>query len=390
MAANDDSGDKTEKPTARRLLDARKKGDVAKSKDAGATLGLLVWLLIFAFGTGFAGLRFAALFEAGFLAVGSNAGFANSARDLGWAALGVFVLLSTLALVPAAVTGLFAEFMQVGAILSFEKLKPSLDKLNPVEGVKRMFSLDNLFELAKTIAKTILLLFVVWLVVRAALPEILSTLPIAALPTLPGVGRDLAYRTLAQTGTLTTRLLGWILAVFVLVAVLDLAWQKHSHQKKLRMSLRDIRDEVKQDEGDPHIKASRRQLHQEWANQNMVAAARTANVLVVNPTHIAIAIDYDPEDCPVPVVAGKGEGPLAQAMREAAEAAGVPIIRNIDVARGLFERASIEEIIPEDMFDAIAQILIWARRERMGENTGRPGPIPEPAPDDAAGRNNRP
>jgi type III secretion protein U len=267
-------------------------------------------------------------------------------------------------MLPAAIVGTVAEVLQTGPVLSFEKLKPDLSKLNPFEGIKRMFSMDNLVELAKTIAKTALLLFVGWLVIRSALPAILGMLPVAILPTAPGTGRDLALANLLQSRELTTALIGWTLASFLLVAVLDVAWVRHSHEKKLRMSLRDIRDEVKQDEGDPQMKGQRRQLHQEWAAQNNVAAARSAHVMVVNPTHIAIALDYDPSDCPVPVVAARGQGALAQAMREAAEQAGVPIIRNIDVARGLFDRCPVGEIVPEDMFDAIATIIIWARQQR--------------------------
>ncbi len=366
MSGKDDGADKTEKPTPHRLLEARRKGDVAKSKDVGATVGLLVWLLILAFGADYAGTRIAALFEATFAetARSGTADFGITAAALGWASLEVFIGLTLIAMLSAAVVGTLVEFLQVGSVMTFEKMKPDLGKLNPVEGIKKMFSLDNLVELLKTLAKTMLLLFIAWIVVRAALPQILGTLPRAALPTAPGVGRDLALTNLVETGTLTTRLLGWTMAVFIIVAVLDIAWQKHSYEKKLKMSLRDIREEVKQDEGDPHLKASRKQLHQEWASQNNIQAARTANVLVVNPTHIAIALDYDPDECPVPVIAAMGEGPLAQAMREAAEAAGVPIIRNVDVARGILARGRVDEVVPEDMFDAIAQIIIWARQQR--------------------------
>lgn len=366
MSGKDDSGDKTEKPTPRRLQDARKKGDVAKSKDVPATVGLLAWLLLLTFGAGFAGTRLAGLFEQGFLVIASRADPSTAFVEAGWAAAGVFLAVTALAMIPAALVGAAAEFLQTGPVFTFEKMKPDLAKLNPFEGIKRMFSLDNLVELAKTVAKTVLLLFVAWVVIRAALPEILGAMPRAALATAPGVGRDLAYLGLVQTGSLTTRLLGWTLATFLLVAFADMVWAKHSHEKKLKMSLRDIRDEVKQDEGDPQMKGQRKQLHQEWASQNSIATARNAHVLVVNPTHIAIALDYDPDDCPVPVVAAKGEGPLAQAMREAAEAAGVPIIRNVDVARALFNRTPVDEVVPEDMFEAIAAIIIWARQQRDG------------------------
>ena len=180
-------------------------------------------------------------------------------------------------------------------------------------------------------------------------------------------GRAAAAAVLGYTGGLVRQALLWTFAVFVLVAVLDLAWQKHSFTKKMRMSMRDIRQEHKENEGDPMLKGNRRQLHEEWASQNAVGAARGANVLVVNPTHIAIAIDYDQDSAPVPVVAAKGEGPLAQAMREAAEEAGVPIVRHVAVARKLYEDAAVEDIVPRDMFEAIAQIILWAKKVRAGE-----------------------
>src|SRR3546814_944798 len=133
--------------------------------------------------------------------------------------------------------------------------------------------------------------------------------------------------------SLSLQLLAWTCAVFLLVAAADRAWAHHRFIRKLRMSRRDIRQEHKDNEGDPMLRAQRRQLHEEWANQSAVGAAAKANVLLVNPTHLAVALDYDPEDCPVPVIAAKGEGTLAAAMRAAAEAEGVPIVRNVEIGR---------------------------------------------------------
>jgi len=146
--------------------------------------------------------------------------------------------------------------------------------------------------------------------------------------------------------------------------VLDAAYQRYSFTKKMMMSLRDIKQEMKDSEGDPYVKGQRRQLQQEWAQRNQTNAARNANVLLVNPTHIAIAIDYDKETCPVPTIAAKGEDHLALAMREAAEDAGVPIVRNIPLARDLFARGQVGEVIPSDVFDVIAEVILWARDVR--------------------------
>ncbi|WP_375286109.1 type III secretion system export apparatus subunit SctU [Sphingomonas sp.] len=367
MAGNNDSGDKTEKPTPKKLADARKKGDVPKSKDVTATATLFVWFIVFAFGAGFAGTRIAALFDHGFGMISNGQPFDVSAKSLGMEALWALAAISAVALIPAAVTGVLTEFLQAGGVFTTEKLKPSLDKLNPMEGLKKMFSLDNVIEMLKTLAKAMLIVFILWLVLRGSLAEIIERTGPLLQPSAESDGRAAAASVLSYTGSLVRQALLWTFAVFVLVAVLDMGWQKHSFMKKMRMSLRDIKQEFKENEGDPLIKGNRRQMHEEWANQNAVGAARGANVLVVNPTHIAIAIDYDAESAPVPVVAAKGEGPLAQAMREAAEEEGVPIVRHVSVARKLYEDAAVEEVIPRDMFEAIAQIILWAKKVRAGE-----------------------
>lgn len=367
MADKNTGGDKTEKPTPKRLADARKKGDVAKSKDVTSTATLFVWLIVLIFGASFAGTKLAALFDQGFLIIAGAQPFAVAAKALGWSALFALLAITGLVLIPPAITGVLAEFLQAGGVFTTEKMKPSLEKLNPVEGLKKMFSVDNLVELVKTIAKALLIILVVWLVLRGSLADILDKTGPLLQPAAGTDGRSAAAAVLSFTGGLVRSVLLWTFAVFVMIAVLDLGWQKHSYLKKMRMSMRDIRQESKENEGDPLIKSNRRQLHQEWASQNAVGAARGANVLVVNPTHIAIALDFDPETCPVPVMTAKGEGPLAQAMREAAEDADVPIVRHVAVARKLYEDAEVDEVIPRDMFEAIAQIVLWARKVRAGE-----------------------
>jgi type III secretion protein U len=367
VAEKNDSGDKTEKPTPKKLADARKKGDVPKSKDVTATATLFVWFIVFIFGAGFAGARIAALFDHGFALLAGGQPFDHAAKSLGVEAVWALVAISAVALIPAAVTGVLTEFLQAGGVFTTEKLKPSLDKLNPMEGLKKMFSMDNVVEALKTLAKATLIVLILWMVLKGSLAEIINRTGPLLQPAADSDGRAAAASVLAYTGSLVRQALLWTFAVFVLVAVLDMGWQKHSFMKKMRMSLRDIKQEFKENEGDPLLKGNRRQLHEEWASQNAVGAARGANVLVVNPTHIAIAIDYDAETSPVPVVAAKGEGPLAQAMREAAEEAGVPIVRHVTVARKLYEDAAVEELIPRDMFEAIAQIILWAKKVRSGE-----------------------
>ena len=156
----------------------------------------------------------------------------------------------------------------------------------------------------------------------------------------------------------------WTVTLFALLALLDAVYQRFSFTKKMRMSRRDIRQETKDAEGDPYVKQQRRQQHEEWSQRNAAAAARNANVLVVNPTHVAIAIDYDRHECPVPTIAAKGEDHVARAMREAAEEAGVPVVRNVPLARDLLARGEVGELIPSDLFDVIADVVLWAREVR--------------------------
>lgn len=350
MADKNDDGDKTEQPTPKKLKDAREKGSVAKSKEVTSTAELVLWLALIGLGISYAGERIALLMGNIFSNLGGH--FIHTAPALGWMALEAVLIITAIFLLPIAAFGLIVEFLQAGPVLSFEKLKPKMENLNPAEGVKRMFSLDNLVEVIKAFAKTTLIFLIGWWVLESLLPEL------ALLPRAQPLAIGEAIWQIAL------QLLGWTIGIFAFVSILDAAYQRHSFTKKMRMSRRDIQQEVKDSEGDPHVKAQRRQTHQEWSQQNSSQAARDANVLIVNPTHVAIALDYDKELCPIPTIAAKGEDLMALAMREAAEDAGVPIVRNIELARNLLARTEVGEVIPPDLFDIIAEVILWAREVR--------------------------
>jgi|KBSSwiStaDraftv2_1062776.scaffolds.fasta_scaffold234913_2 type III secretion YscU/HrpY family protein len=374
MSGNNDAGDKTEKPTPKKLQDARKKGDVAKSKDVTSAVGLMIWLVLFVLTIGYAGTRLGSLYDSLFATIGQgwlHTGFAGAARTIGAQSAELAVMLVAMLLVPVAAVGLLTEFLQAGPVLTFEKMTPKLDSMNPVEGIKKMFSMDNLIELAKSVAKAALLFTVGWLVIKSSLPQMVA---LARTPDLPmqAIG--------AVLWGLTIKLMASSVALFALFALLDAVYQRYSFEKKMRMSMRDIKQEVKESEGDPYVKAQRRQLAQQLSQQNATNAARNANVLVVNPTHIAIAIDYDRETCPVPTIAAKGEDHVARAMRKAAEEAGVPIVRNIPLARDMLARAEIGEIVPNDLFDIIAEVILWAREAREQVQAQRDAPFGQPLP----------
>lgn len=363
MSDKNDGGDKTEQPTPKKLKDAREKGSVAKSKEVTSTAELILWLALIGLGISYAGERIASLMDAIFDNLGGQ--FIHTVPTLGWMAVEALLMISAIFLLPIIAFGLIIEFLQAGPILSFEKLKPKMENLNPAEGVKRMFSLDNLVEVIKAFVKTALIFIIGWWVLKSLLPEL------ALLPRAQPLAIGEAIWQIAL------QLLGWTIGIFAFVSILDAAYQRHSFTKKMRMSRRDIQQEVKDNEGDPHVKAQRRQTHQEWSQQNSSQAARDANVLIVNPTHVAIALDYDKQLCPIPTISAKGEDLMALAMREAAEDAGVPIVRNIELARNLLARTEVGEVIPPDLFDIIAEVILWAREvreeiEQRKQNTETP------------------
>ena len=374
MADKDaDSGNRTEKATPKRLKDARKKGDVWKSRDVTATVVLAAWLVLGAAVAGSAGAHIGALCDTLFVTItrGWDAtGYAGALRSLGGEAAELMLALVAMLLVPAAALGMLTNFLQTGPVLSFDKVKPNFEHLDPAAGVKRMFSTDNLVEIFKALAKTALLFAAGWFVVRAALPDIVG-LARAGMP---------AQTIGAVLWSLTLKLGAWTVGLFALVSALDAGYQRYSFMRKMRMSRRDIRQEFKENEGDPYIRQRRRQVHREWAQRNQVQAARQANVLVVNPTHVAIAIDYDREVCPVPTIGAKGEDHVAREMREAAEEAGVPIVRNVPLARELLDAGEVGAMVPEPLFDLLAEVILWARdvrRDVDARREGRAAPAPQ-------------
>jgi flagellar biosynthetic protein FlhB/type III secretion protein U len=230
-----------------------------------------------------------------------------------------------------------------------------------------MFSLDNLVELIKGILKTALLVGIGWAVARALLPDAMRLSSSAERPAQHFGG--LVWQATVKT-------LAWTVGVFAGVGFLDAIWTRHRFMKKMRMSMRDIKQEMKESEGDPHLKQQRKQAHAEWSQRNQQAAARGANALIVNPTHVAIAIDFEPGRCPVPTVSAKGEDHVARAMREAAEDAGVPIVRNVPLARELLARCEEGELVPPDLFDVLAEVIVWAEgvREQLKWEAARSDP----------------
>jgi flagellar biosynthetic protein FlhB len=255
-------------------------------------------------------------------------------------------------LVGIAAVSLLVNGLQARGVVSAEPLTPKLSHIDPVAGLGRLFSLDALANLIKAILKVTLLGFVTWLVLKRAWPEVLSSGG-AEVPMILGLTRTLAIRMALLAGL-----------AFLLIAAADYGYQVWQHEKKLRMTRHEVTREHRETEGDPQVKGRVRQLQRQMARKRMLGKVATADVVVTNPTHIAVALKYDPLLSAAPVVVAMGERLLAQRIKELAHRAGVPVIENKPLARALLASARVNEPIPAALFVAVAEVIAFVFRRK--------------------------
>ena len=342
------SGEKTEQPSAKRLREAREKGDVAHSKDFTQTVLILA---LFGYMLGNASGLLESL-QRILLIPASLAGmpFDIAIKTALDATLREALALLLPFLLIVLVIGMFSEFLQVGIVLAFKKLIPSGQKLNPASNLKNIFSKKNLVEFLKSGFKIAFLTILVVLVVRDALPQLMSV-PHSGLSGLQ-----------TGVGSMLRTLLVNVAVAYTIISLADFVWQRMQHRKQLMMSKEEVKQEYKEMEGDPHIKGKRKHLHQEMVMQGAVQSARKASVVVTNPTHLAIALYYDQDETPLPIVLAKGEGTLANEMMRAAREAGVPVMQNIPLARALMAQAQPDQYIPSELIEPVAEVLRLVRK----------------------------
>ncbi len=348
MGQQQNTGEKTEKPTQKKLRDARREGQVAKSKDLTHTAVTFAWIVVLVGLAGWFAGQIAQLLDATWVQIRHVS--SETLVGAGVSAAKVLLWLTVVPLTLVAAVGSLVEFLQAGPVFAPKRIAPKPSNVGISQGLKRIFSMDNVFEVAKSIAKTIVLVSIVTLIALSSLDAILL-LPTADV---------LIYSETSNRSLLL--LFVWVVVFFSLFSIGDWMYQKYSFERKQRMSKYDIKRENKEQDGDPHTRGARKSLHRQWATQSVQQAARQANAVVVNPTHIAVALFYKSGETLVPMISAKGEGEIARLIREGAEDAGVPVIRNIDLARTLNFRCEEDDYIPEDLFDAVAEVLAWAER----------------------------
>ena len=354
----EDSGEKTEEPTPKRIEDARKKGNVANSRDLSGVVVMAGALLAFA--------TFASADLGENLSVQARGAWGGgeirptSLADFHAVLLNHFAL-SARAFIPLALvlvaTGAAISLAQTGPLLSAEALAFRGSRMDPIKGVKRLVDGDRLFDLGKAPLKIAAVGVALWAVIRAGLDGVLALIgaPVAA--------------TLSSIDALATRAALLSLVGLALLAVLDLAWVRLRYRKRLRMSLREVRDEMREREGSPQVKSRRKAVQRELSRQRMISDVARADVVITNPTHYAVALRYVRGEMNAPTVVARGRNHVAFRIRAVARENDVPIVENPPLARVLYRTAKLGREIPESLFEAVAEVLAYV--VRLDERRGR-------------------
>ncbi len=353
MAQDGQGGEKTEEPTEKRLSDAREKGQIAKSPElmtAAVLLGMAITFMVagpplwaFLLDTMGRGLATAAD-----EAVAGDASIAWL-QGLGWRTLAAMGgVLAASVVIAIGVNG-----AQVGALVTTKPLAPQFSRINPISGAKRIFSSRSIMELFKSLSKLAIVAGAVWYSMKNALPD-LEVLPLLQPTALMDVIRQYSLVLIRNAG-----------ALFLLVAGADYGYQRWKRVDELKMTKQEVKDEYKNAEGDANIKARRRSIARDRIRKQMFTDVPSADVVIVNPTHIAIAIKYDPDFAPAPFVLALGERKVAERIKAIAFAAGVPVIENKPLARALIKTARVGSMIPVDLYLAVAEVLAYVMRQRQ-------------------------
>lgn len=353
------SGEKTEAPTPRRLERAREEGQVAVSREVAGAVGMLGALAGLALMFPFAA---AELVRSGILLMEQSPARAEAPwpllwRTVLWAGLAV---LSVVAL--PMLLGPAATLVQTRGMVSAKLIAPKASRISPLGGLKRLVSAANLVEFIKNLAKLSVLCAVAAVLLGGMAWQLV---PAVAWPT---------GRLLAALAADTFLLLGALAAAFAAIAVLDLLWVRYDHTRKLRMSRQDIREELKQTEGDPEVRARLKRIRIERSRNRMMAAVPKAAVVVTNPTHYAVALAYERGSGGAPKVVAKGVDHMALRIRAAAEKHGVPLVANPPLARALYT-VELDREIPAEHYEAVAEIIayVWRLRGHAARSAGGRG-----------------
>ncbi|TKB58244.1 flagellar biosynthesis protein FlhB [Ferrimonas aestuarii] len=380
MAENSSDQEKTEEPTEKRKQQAREKGQVPRSKELGTAsvlLGAAIAMMIF--GQSMAEsiqLVAKALFSRSRAQVFDESQMTHVFGDILWAVglpvLGFIVFL--------AVAAFLGNIALGGMSFSWSAAAPKLNKFSPLKGFKRMFGIQALVELVKAVAKFSVVALFAWMLLSFYFDDMLQ------------LSTGTALTAIASSVTLLNKLFIFLCCSLMLIVVIDVPYQLWNHNKELKMTKQEIKDEHKDSEGRPEVKGRIRQLQREMSQRRMMSEVPQADVVVVNPTHYSVALKYDKEKARAPIVVAKGTDEIALKIREIAREYEVPVISCPQLARAVYYSTKLDKQIPDGLFTAVAQILAYVfqlKQFRKGRGR-RPIPLPDqlPIPDELRVDNN--
>lgn len=343
---------RTEAPTPRKRSEARKKGQVARSVEITSVMVLFVALTVLQhIGPDLLG-RYRDVAREAFLQVGNRTAEPEAllvtACSLMWASAAAMAPL----MVAVAIMGAGMNLLQVGPMLTLQPIQPDWNRISPWQGVKRLCSARSLVELAKSLTKFAVMTLVASTVIRERFSELEGLQGASAESAIAGLG-NLMMEIGLKCG----------LALLVMAAA-DFAYQRHSFESGLKMTKRELKDEFKQSEGDPHIRGKIRQRARQMASRRMMQSVPTADVVVTNPVHLAVALEYRPERLQAPVVVAKGQLLVAERIKQLAKEHGVPVLENPPLAQALYRSVEIGMVIPPALYEAVAEVLAFIYRLR--------------------------
>jgi flagellar biosynthesis protein FlhB len=348
MSSENDQ-DKTEPATSKKLEDARKKGQVANSREITSVAVLLSAMMVFYFAGNWMFMQVGEVMrdlftKAGFFQLGFE-----SAHVLLWYLFKKVIIIIMPLLLVVAVAGIFGNVAQVGFMMTGETLVPKLSKINPIEGIKRLFSLKGLIELIKSILKVIIIGGMAYILLRSESEQIPALIQLSLTAILSFVGH------------IALKLGFYTCMVLIVLAGVDFVFQRWQHAHDLRMTKQEIKDENKQSQGDPMVKSRIRAIQREMAMRRMMDQVPEATMVITNPTHLAVVLKFT-RDMQAPLVVAKGANKIAERIKSIAQAHGVPIIEQKPLARALYKNVEIGHYIPGDLYQAVAEILAYVYR----------------------------
>lgn len=343
------SEEKTEQPTSKKMIDARNKGQIAQSKDLNGAVTLLAVFMAFSFFSDFFVENMFSFYIYTMDMIEDTERLFSSNGILQYFSESIqFILrLSLPLLLIALISGLLVSYIQVGFLFTSETLKPKFDKINPLKGLKNMFSSRALVEMVKSIAKAALLLIISLSYIMDNMKRLLLTLELDLGPFVV-ILWELVYGVVIRCSIL----------LFV-IAVFDFAFKKWKNKKELMMTKQEIKEEYKQSEGDPQLKSKIKEKQRAMAMSRMMQEVPKADVIITNPTHFAVALKYDSNLGDAPVVTAKGQDLIAQNIKRIATENNVPIVENKPLAQTLYKTVDIGAFIPADLYEAVAEVLAY-------------------------------